>query len=102
LIAGIENNEQGQATAQLEGKMYYCNKCGQEMLDSGHRCAVQSERLTSVVRSNATLKKYLSLCNEFGFKPASIGSGDDVKDIIQQSWSMADEFVRKLTELLKS
>ena len=34
--------------------MYYCNKCGQEMVDSGHRCAVQSERLTSVVRSNAT------------------------------------------------
>jgi hypothetical protein len=24
------------------------------MVDSGHRCAVQSERLTSVVRSNAT------------------------------------------------
>jgi hypothetical protein len=20
--------------------MYYCNKCGQEMVDSGHRCAV--------------------------------------------------------------
>ena len=20
--------------------MYYCNKCGQEMLDSGHRCVV--------------------------------------------------------------
>jgi hypothetical protein len=34
--------------------MYYCNKCGQEMVDSGHRCAVQSGRLTSVVRSNAT------------------------------------------------
>lgn len=24
------------------------------MVDSGHRCAVQSERLTSIVRSNAT------------------------------------------------
>jgi hypothetical protein len=34
--------------------MYYCNKCGQEMVDSGHRCGVQSKRLTSVVRSNAT------------------------------------------------
>ena len=27
--------------------MYYCNKCGQEILDSGHRCAVPKANASS-------------------------------------------------------
>ena len=29
--------------------MYYCNKCGQEMLDSGHRCAVPKANAYSLL-----------------------------------------------------
>lgn len=27
--------------------MYYCNKCGQEMIDSGHKCAVPEANASS-------------------------------------------------------
>ena len=44
--------------------MYYCNKCGQEMLDSGHRCAVPKANASSQLYEGWRDRSDKSYCNE--------------------------------------
>ena len=55
-------NVNGEATAQKGGQeMYYCNKCGQEMLDSGHRCAVPKANASSQLYAVNPQSKTMSI-----------------------------------------
>ena len=47
-------------------EMYYCNKCGQEMLDSGHRCAVPKANASSqLYEVRADVRELLKSIDEY-------------------------------------
>lgn len=45
-------------------------------------------------------EKYIKLCEEYGFKPFPTDKDNDVIDVIQQTWSLVNDFHRDLVHLM--
>ena len=72
--------------------MYCCNKCGQEMLDSGHRCAVPKANASSQLYEVRELGE--ALCDMEKYIPdESSALGEKFKIVVEKYNKVSEHFV---------
>lgn len=73
--------------------MYYCNKCGQEMLDSGHRCAVP-KAVSAQLQLYEVRALGEALCDMEKYIPdESSALGEKFKIVVEKYNKVSEHFV---------